>query len=211
MKRKFIKISILILALALTLGGCAFVPDDEAPASEDKSAEYLERIAALENELEQARATFSESETLYRQTITDLQAKIAILSATQVPPADKEEESVQFRYRTEDGRAVITGYEGNVALLNIPDTLDGYPVIAIGERAFEGADITAVILPEGLHDIGWFAFYNCRGLVNITIPASVSSIGYAVFDGCGALSVFCPKGSYAEQYARSYGLTYITN
>ena len=211
MKRKFIKISILILALALLLGGCAFVPDEETPASEDKSAEYQERIAALESELEQTRATFSESEALYRQTITDLQAKIAILSATQVPPADKEEESVQFRYRIEDGRAVITGYEGNVALLHIPDTLDGHPVIAIGERAFEGAAITAVVLPEGLHDIGWFAFYNCRGLVNITIPASVSSIGYAVFDGCGALSVFCPQGSYAEQYARSYGLTYITN
>ena len=211
MKIKLFKILILVMALALFFCGCAQASDKESPTAEDKSTEYLEKIAKLEAEIEQARAEFSENEALYKQTIIDLQAKLAVLSATQTPPTDTEEESVRFRYRVEDGRAIITGYEGNVALLNVPDTLDGYPVISISERAFEGASITAVTLPEGIHDVGWFAFYNCHNLINITIPQSVCSIGYAVFDGCGALTVYCPAGSYAARYAQSYGLSLVTS
>ena len=210
MKAKFVKITLFLAALALLFCACAYVPEEKAPTTEDKNAEYLEKIAELESEIEKNKAEFLESEALYKKTITELQAKIAVLSATQPPLVDQEEESVQFRYRLEDGRAIITGYEGNVALLNIPESLDGYPVISIGERAFEDADITAVTLPEGLLDIGWFAFYNCHALVNVTIPSSVASIGYAVFDGCGALTVFCPTDSYAERYARSYGLSFVT-
>ena len=177
--------------------------------AQDKSAEYLNTIATLETQLEEARATFAQSEASLKQTIADLEQRLALLSSLQ-PPSQESEERVKFRYRVEDGNAVITGYEGKVALLTIPDTLDGYPVISIGERAFEGADMTAVVLPEGVQDIGWFAFYNCHKLINVTVPKSVNSIGYAVFDGCGALTLYCPKDSYTERYARSYGLSCVT-
>ena len=109
-----------------------------------------------------------------------------------------------------NGSAIITGYRGECALLTVPKALDGYPVIAIGERAFEGATFSAVILPEGISSIGWFAFYACENLINVTLPESVSSIGYAVFDGCGDLTVYCNADSYAARYAQSYGLTLIT-
>ncbi len=207
MKVKLIKVPILVLALTLLLGGCAYVPDETA---QDTSTEYLNKIAVLEAQIAEERAAFAQSEANYKQTIADLEAKVSQLSATQAPAVGNEE-SVKFRYRVENGGAVITGYEGNVALLTVPETLDGYSVVSIGERAFEGADVTAVVLPEGLQDIGWFAFYNCHALVNVTLPKSITSIGYAVFDGCGALTVYCAANSYAERYARSYGLTYITN
>ena len=207
MKAKFIKIPLFFLALALFLCGCAYIPNEDA---QNKTAEYLNTIAELERKLAEERATFAQSETTLKQTIAELEQKLATLSATQAPPQDSED-SVKFRYRVENGNAVITGYEGNAALLTIPDKLDGYPVVSIGERAFEGANVAAVVLPDGLQDIGWFAFYNCHKLLNVTIPASTSTIGYAVFDGCGALTLYCPKDSYAERYARSYGLTYVTN
>lgn len=207
MKAKFIKIPLFFLALALFLCGCAYIPNEDA---QNKTAEYLNTIAELERKLAEERATFAQSETALKQTIAELEQKLATLSATQAPPQDSED-SVKFRYRVENGNAVITGYEGNAALLTIPDKLDGYPVVSIGERAFENANVTAVVLPDGLQDIGWFAFYNCHKLLNVTIPASTIAIGYAVFDGCGALTLYCPKDSYAERYARSYGLTYVTN
>ncbi len=207
MKAKFIKIPLFFLALALFLCGCAYIPNEDA---QNKTAEYLNTIAELERKLAEERATFAQSETTLKQTIAELEQKLATLSATQAPPQNSED-SVKFRYRVENGNAVITGYEGNAALLTIPDKLDGYPVVSIGERAFEGANVAAVVLPDGLQDIGWFAFYNCHKLLNVTIPASTSAIGYAVFDGCGALTLYCPKDSYAERYARSYGLTYVTN
>jgi hypothetical protein len=111
----------------------------------------------------------------------------------------------------EDGNAIITGYSGEATLLTIPSELDGHPVAGIGDRAFEDSAIAAIVLPEGLSSIGWFAFYNCLELVNVTLPDSVSTIGYAAFDGSPAVSVVCPSGSYAERYARSYGIPYITS
>ena len=210
MKVKLIKIFLLTLALALLFGGCAYVPDEQDGTAQDQNTEYLNTIASLETQLEEERATFAQSEAAYQQTIADLERKLALLTATQSPAPD-EEESVKFRYRVEQNGAVITGYEGSVALLTIPDTLDGHPVISIGERAFEGAGVRAIVIPEGVQDIGWFAFYNCHDLVNVTLPQSLASIGYAVFDGCGVLTLYCPADSYAERYARSYGLTYVLN
>ncbi|MBO7341943.1 MAG: leucine-rich repeat protein [Clostridia bacterium] len=203
-----IKALILALVLAFLLGGCAFVPDEQADGTRDQNAEYLNTIAELQAQLEMERAGFAESEALYQQTIATLEAKIALLSHSQ-SPSQGEEESVTFRYKLEGENAVITGYEGNATLLTVPDTLDGHPVTSIGERAFEGTSVSAIVIPDGVQSIGWFAFYNCRDLVNVTLPQSVSSIGYAVFDGCGALTVFGAADSYAERYARSYGLAFV--
>ena len=202
------KLLLLILVLAILLGGCAYIPDQSN--TQDKTTEYINTIATLEATLSAERASFAKAEAEYKQTIASLEEKVAQLTANQ-SPAPETEDSVKFRYRTENGNAVITGYEGNVALLTIPEALDGHPVVAIGERAFEGANVTAVVLPGTLVEIGWFAFYNCHGLLNVTIPPSVTSIGYAVFDGCGALTVYGSANSYAERYARSYGLSFIAN
>ncbi|MBQ3304198.1 MAG: fibronectin type III domain-containing protein, partial [Clostridia bacterium] len=47
-------------------------------------------------------------------------------------------------------------------------------------------------------------------LKELEIPASVTTIGTDVFDGCTALTLVVVKGSYAEQYAREQGLSYRT-
>ena len=49
------------------------------------------------------------------------------------------------------------------------------------------ASITAVILPDGLTNIGLGAFYGCTGLTTVEIPNSVTSIGYQAFCGCYSL------------------------
>ena len=95
-------------------------------------------------------------------------------------------------------------------MIIIPTMLDGYPVIGIGDRAFEGASPVAVTIPEGVESIGWFAFYGCASLTDITIPASVTSIGYAVFDGCPRITLICEESSYAKEYAESFGIAHLS-
>ncbi|MFT3951052.1 MAG: leucine-rich repeat domain-containing protein [Oscillospiraceae bacterium] len=85
-------------------------------------------------------------------------------------------------YLTEDDKATITGYTGNDAVLDIPSTIDGYPVTAIGVNAFmNNFSLETVTVPEGVTDIAGSAFYNCTALKTISLPASLASTGNASF------------------------------
>jgi BspA type Leucine rich repeat region (6 copies) len=66
--------------------------------------------------------------------------------------------------------------------LVIPETIDGKPVTVLGAGALNYlANLTEVILPSTLTTIGDGAF-TYSGLLSITIPASVSTLGAAIFD-----------------------------
>ena len=213
-KKKIGTYAVLLMLLSALLTGCAkgAVTNNEAPPVANGSEAYQARIEELETELQRQKEERYISDAAYAATIRELQSKLDALApdieadSSQIEAGDE----LIFRYRLENGKAIVTGYTGTSTLVTIPTTLDGYPVVAIGERAFEGQKIAAVMLPDGLEAIGWFAFYGCEQLIDVSIPTSVTSIGYAVFDGCESVSIVCASGSYAEQYAISYGLPHIS-
>lgn len=59
----------------------------------------------------------------------------------------------------------------------IPSTYDSKPVTSILNSAFSGCDFTKVTIPSSVTFIDCGAFTGCRGLTEITIPDSVTSIG----------------------------------
>ena len=95
---------------------------------------------------------------------------------------------------------------GASGCVTVPARVGGLPVTHIAEGAFRDTDVTSVMLPDTVTEIGWFAFSGCARLCSVTLPASVSDIGYGAFDGCPLLTVTVRPGSYAEQWARSYGI-----
>ena len=202
----------LCLSLLLVLGasvGCASAPQEAQDQETSSNAVYIARIAELEAMLQKEREERFISESTYTERIAALEQQISTLVPDTEVSQDPSDETLIFHYRLENGNAIVTGYAGASTLVTVPSTLDGYPVIAIGERAFEGKKIAAVILPQGLEAVGWFAFYGCDGLIDVSIPESVTSIGYAVFDGCPHVSIVCGKESYAAMYAESYGIPCI--
>ncbi|MBE6675621.1 MAG: leucine-rich repeat domain-containing protein [Ruminococcaceae bacterium] len=64
----------------------------------------------------------------------------------------------------------------------IPTYYEGYPVTSV--YGFAESEITSIIIPEGVIEIGTEAFYKCGGLVNVSLPDSVEFIGKSAFEYC---------------------------
>lgn len=77
----------------------------------------------------------------------------------------------------------------SLANIDIPEAIDGYPVVSIGNGAFQDcSDITDFSIPETVTSIEDNAFAGCTGITTLTIPRSVTAIGNGTFSGCGGLS-----------------------
>lgn len=147
-------------------------------------------------------------------------------------------QSGNFTYSTTGSAVTITGYTGPGGSVNIPATIAGVPVRAIGSSAFEKkSSITNVTIPPGVTSIGSGAFERClvlKGvtlppgvttigsnafsycwmLVNITIPSSVTGIGRYAFDSCTGLTAVTiqsgVKGIDSGAFYRCTGLKTVT-
>ena len=89
----------------------------------------------------------------------------------------------------EEGYVVI-GYEDGISSLVIPESIDGVPVVAIGERAFRDCSSLNgdVVLPKSIVAIEKEAFMNADGLNGrIYFPQSLKVISDRAFYGCQSL------------------------
>lgn len=69
-----------------------------------------------------------------------------------------------FSYEFKDGEVTITGYIGTDREIVIPDTIEDRPVTVIGEKAFQGYDMTSIIIPNTITIIQKRAFDDCKRL-----------------------------------------------
>lgn len=82
----------------------------------------------------------------------------------------------------DDGNVTITRYAGEGGDVTIPDEIDGYPVTAIGDRAFiNNPDVTSVTIPDNVTIIGDSVFSRCKNLTSVVIGDGVTTIGYRAF------------------------------
>ena len=106
-----------------------------------------------------------------------------------------------FFYQIADGEAVLTGCDWDAmqadslymfaeppVSLEIPATLGGYPVTAIGGWLFSSLDVCPVdvpfevVLPEGLRALDADTFAECFYAVNVTLPATLEIIPEGCFN-----------------------------
>lgn len=162
--------------------------------------EYYEELTReLQEELIAVKAELYTSRVEYEAIIASLRGGDLPTDAT----PEKE-----FTYTVANGKATLTSYLGSDAVLTLPATLGGYPLVAIGEGAFRGnTKLTSITVPSGVISLDWFAFSGCVFLSEVTLSADVASIGYGAFENCSSsLVIRCPEDSYAQRYARSYGI-----
>jgi hypothetical protein len=108
----------------------------------------------------------------------------------------------------------IREYTGNTQNLVVPSTIEGLPVVEIGEKAFVGKYIVSVILPDTVTKLGqsvfgdngassWltsvtlskniteipaWTFGSCSVLKEVVLPNGITTIGDSAFFGCASLT-----------------------
>ena len=127
------------------------------------------------------------------------------------PPTDLEENpegDFKYKYDASINGVVITEYIGDKIKVRIPEKIEGEPVVAIGDRAFQNSGIMEIYIPNSVTLIGISAFNGCTGLTDITIPDSVTLIGSAAFVYCtGLTSITIPDSMTQIGDEAFYGCT----
>ena len=94
-----------------------------------------------------------------------------------------------YQLTNDNGSYVVTGFDGAIAEVTIPNLYNGLRVIAIGDKAFfENNSIKKITLPNSIKSIGNSAFENCANLTSINMPESLVNIGNSAFSGCTSLT-----------------------
>ncbi|MBQ8356804.1 MAG: leucine-rich repeat protein [Clostridia bacterium] len=129
------------------------------------------------------------------------------------PPGDVPEETAPYEYSAFGNGVRLDRWNLDGQTATIPETIDGLPVVAIGNDAFSGcgseltsitipstvtvigdsafarcSSLSGIVIPEGVTDIGRNAFEACENLINVTIPSSVVNMGTGVFSNCKKLT-----------------------
>ena len=211
------KLIVACLLLCLLFCGCANGNGEEEPqvpttptdtsnpldkialdAAEARAEYYQTLVVELQKEILSLKDAHASARVEYESRIEELEIALGVPEAA--PPSD-------FQYTTKDGKIIIVAYVGNEKVVSVPDEIGGCPVTHIADTAFENnLTLEKVIFPKSLKSIGWFAFRGCIALCEVEVPVSISKIEYGAFENCNAkLTFVCEKGSYAEEYAQSYG------
>ena len=111
-----------------------------------------------------------------------------------------------YEYQESNGRLTITKYTGSEENVVIPDKINGFPVTAIGDSAFEFRHkLKRVTVPQGVIRIGNYVFDGCPSMDTIILPDSVQTIGRSIFGFYAEnVTVYASEKSYAFRYASEH-------
>ncbi|MEG2987877.1 MAG: leucine-rich repeat protein [Oscillospiraceae bacterium] len=85
-------------------------------------------------------------------------------------------------------------------------------VTEIGSWTFSGCtNLTGITIPNSVTTIGICAFSGCTNLTGVTIPNSVTEIAAEAFSGCPNLTLHGSAGSYAQTYAKENSIPFVAD
>ena len=205
----------LLLCLSSALSSCSFFPSDEQydESQQESSSSDDAKIKELEAQIISILQSQQISESERKKEISTLKAELDALKKKEnenESDASTESDAPKiFNYTLNGYKATITSINTDAESISIPSVIDGHAVVAIGSGAFASSTVKRIVLEDGIESLDWFAFKGCSSLSSISIPPSISSIGYGAFDGTPkSLIIECKKDSFAMKYAQSYGIKY---
>lgn len=137
-----------------------------------------------------------------------------------------------------DHAEVVKGvYDGTLETLTLPETVEGVPLTAIQEYAFQDWGMVYLNLPDTITFLDYWCFDDCKELRYVRMSEGIVEICPEAFGGCTNLHIFylppsfqrcwedviwqngeiggsgitilCHEGSFAQTYAQERGLPYV--
>lgn len=104
---------------------------------------------------------------------------------------NSNQDEMHVTYKGDDFYSYYDEYKGDVI---IPESViynnADYPVAEIADYAFTWCrNLTSVTIPQSVSKIGYRSFHYCDKLSSVIIPSSVKSIGSMAFANCGLTSM----------------------
>jgi hypothetical protein len=96
-----------------------------------------------------------------------------------------------FQAIEDGGKITITGYVGTEKYLTIPPVANGMPIVAIAKEAFRNKGLISVTIPDGVTTIGDSAFQGNQ-LIRVNIGSGVTTIGERAFANNKLTTVVIP-------------------
>ncbi len=107
----------------------------------------------------------------------------------------------------------ITDCDESVTVANLPESIQGIPVTGIGSKAFYNCrKLRSVTVPASVTQIGASVFENCYSLTEVSIPRGVTTIGSSAFYGCSALeTITLPEALVSIKGSAFYNCDSLTS
>lgn len=197
-----------VFILVLFIAGCGIsgkakeneMPIEEAYGTSDEEVELKDDAVDEETQVivekKEAQITVTLIPALTPQNEVTLIPTVT-LTPTPVVGEDNETSSTQLTvtYEIVNDEVVITGmnYDNYNSELIIPAMIDGRKVTKIKDGAFRNELVVRVTIPDGMIEIGEYAFSGCGFLTYADLPVSLKTIGNYAFDNCTLLDMEIPE------------------
>lgn len=111
-----------------------------------------------------------------------------------------------MKYKKYEKHYIVEQYQGEDAIVSIPDVWEELPVAGIGTKAFLSCkSIYELYVPDTIEEIGDWAFAHMKNLKVLHFPVKTIAFGKNVFMGCEQLEQVC----LAEDKSDNGGLPYL--
>ena len=106
---------------------------------------------------------------------------------------DIDDYVIDYQYIAGNGEtvksAIIRKYKGMDKNIELPSTVNGYPLMAIDDSAFAyNTYLESITIPDSVIYVGEYAFYQVRKLSEVSLGSGITEIERSVFSQCTALT-----------------------